>query len=235
MGGRGPSVPPVAEPRVDWHATSRTAVLAALGSGGKGLTAEEAQSRLARAGPNRLPEATGPSAARLLRAQVRSPLILALVAAGALALALGEWEDGAVVLAVVVLNTLIGFGQDYRAGQAIAALSALVAEPARVRRDGAWIAVPAEEVVTGDVLEVAQGERVVADLRLLDAASLRAEEAALTGESEPVDKGVGAVSAGTPLAERSSLRYAGTLVAAGSGRGVAVATGRAPSSGASRP
>jgi calcium-translocating P-type ATPase len=213
------------EPRLDWHASSRADVLAELGSGGDGLTAQEARARLATAGPNCLPEATGPSAAHLLLAQVRSPLILALVAAGALALALGEWEDGAVVLAVVALNTLIGFAQDYRAGRAIAALSALVAEPARVRRDGAWTAVPAEEVVTGDLLEVAQGDRVVADLRILDAAALRAEEAPLTGESEPVDKSVAAVPVVAPLAERSSLLYAGTLVAAGSGRGVAVATG----------
>ena len=92
------------------------------------------------------------------------------------------------MLAVVVLNALIGFAQEYRAGRAIAALAELVAERRRVRRDGAWIEVPAEHVVPGDLLDVAQGDRVAADLRLLEASSLRAEEAALTGESEPVDE-----------------------------------------------
>jgi calcium-translocating P-type ATPase len=162
---------------------------------------------------------------KLLLDQVRTPLIGALVLAGGLALALGEVEDGIVVLAVVVLNALIGFAQEYRAGRAIAALAELVAEPARVRRDGAWIEIPAEQVVPGDVLDVAQGDRVAADLRLLEASSLRVEEAALTGESEPVGKRVDRVPAHAPLAERSSVLYAGTVVAAGSGRGVAVATG----------
>ena len=112
------------------------------------------------------------------------------------------------VLAVVVLNALIGFAQEYRAGRAIAALAELVAEPARVRRDGAWVEIPAEQVVPGDLLEVAQGDRVAADLRLLDAAALRAQEAALTGESEPVDKGVAAVAADAPAgrAPQSALR-----------------------------
>ncbi len=185
----------------------------------------EAQERLSRFGPNRLPEAAGPSAARLLLDQVRTPLMWALLAAGGLALALGEIEDGLVVLAVVVLNALIGFAQEYRAGRAIAALAELVAEPARVRRDGAWLEIPAEQVVPGDLVEVAQGDRVAADLRLLDAAALRAQEAALTGESEPVDKDVAAVAADAPLAERRSVLYAGTVVAAGSGQGVTVATG----------
>jgi calcium-translocating P-type ATPase len=210
-----------------WHASSRAEVLAELDGDAAGLSAEEARARLARGGPNRLPEAAGPSAARLLLDQLRTPLIGALVLAGALALALGEIEDGVVVLAVVILNALIGFGQEYRAGRAIAALADLVAEPARVRRDGVWVKLPAEQVVAGDVLEVEQGDRVAADLRLLASSALRAEEAALTGESEPVDKGVEAVAADAPLAERHSVLYAGTVVAAGSGRGVAVATGAA--------
>jgi len=211
----------------DWHASSRTDALTELSSRREGLSTDEATARLLRDGLNRLPSAAGPSAGRLLLDQVRTPLIGALVLAGALALALGEVEDGIVVLAVVVLNALIGFAQEYRAGRAIAALAELVAEPARVRRDGAWIEIPAEQVVTGDVLDVAQGDRVAADLRVLEAASLRAEEAALTGESEPVAKRVEPVAADAPLAERSSVLYAGTVVAAGSGRGVAVATGAA--------
>ena len=208
-----------------WHAQSEAEVVAALDAGPDGLTSAEAQARLTRHGLNRLPEAEGPSAARLLLDQLATPLMWALLAAGAIALALGEVEDGLVVLAVVILNALIGFAQEYRAGRAIAALAELVAEPARVRRDGAWVEIPVERVVPGDLLEVASGDRVAADLRLLDAAALRAQEAALTGESEPVDKGVPAVAADAPLAERRSLLFAGTVVAAGSGRGVTVATG----------
>jgi calcium-translocating P-type ATPase len=208
-----------------WHARSEAEVVAALEAGPDGLTSAEAQARLTRHGLNRLPEAEGPSAARLLLDQLATPLMWALLASGAIALALGEVEDGLVVLAVVFLNALIGFAQEYRAGRAIAALAELVAEPARVRRDGAWVEIPVERVVPGDLVEVASGDRVAADLRLLDAAALRAQEAALTGESEPVDKGVPAVSADAPLAERRSLLFAGTVVAAGSGRGVTVATG----------
>ncbi len=208
-----------------WHATPEGDVVTALETRPEGLTSAAARERLDRYGLNRLPEAEGPSAASLLLDQVRTPLMWALLAAGALALALGEIEDGVVVLAVVVLNALIGFGQEYRAGRAIAALAELVAEPARVRRDGTWIEIPAEQVVPGDLVEVAQGDRVAADLRLLDTAALRAQEAALTGESEPVDKDVTPVAADAPLAERHSLLFAGTVVAAGSGRGVTVATG----------
>jgi magnesium-transporting ATPase (P-type) len=173
-----------------WHSTPASDVATELGAGPEGLSEADARARLERFGPNRLPEASGPSALELLFDQFRTPLIWALLASGGLALALGELEDGLVVLAVVVLNALIGFAQEYRAGQAIAALAELVAEPARVRREGAWMEIPAEHVVPGDLLEVAQGDRVAADVRLLDATALRAEEAALTGESEPVDKSI---------------------------------------------
>ena len=149
----------------------------------------------------------------------------ALLLSAAAAAAFGELEDAAVVLAVVVLNTIIGFLQEYRAGRAIAALADLVAEPALVRRDDAWIEVPAELVVPGDVLSVAEGDRVSADVRLLHAERLRTQEAVLTGESAPVDKQPDAAPPEAPLAERHSMLHAGTVVAAGTGLGVAVATG----------
>jgi Ca2+-transporting ATPase len=200
-------------------------VLARLDARKEGLSHAEARARSARVGPNSLPVAEGPSPAALLLRQLKSPLLYALLASAAVAFAFGQWEDGAVVLAVVVLNALIGFAQELRAGQAIAALSRLVADPARVRRDGAWVELPAEEVVPGDVLAIAEGERVPADLRLLRADGLRTQEAALTGESSPVEKRTAPVPASAPLAERHSLVHAGTVVAAGSGEGVAVATG----------
>jgi len=206
-----------------WHAAAGAEVVAALDADPDGLTSTEARARLSRYGPNRLLAVEGPTAACLLLEQVATPLMGALLASGAIALALGEIEDGLVVLAVVIINALIGVAQEYRAGRAIAALAELVVEPARVRRDGAWIEIPVDQVVPGDLLEVASGDRVAADVRLLDAAALRAQEAALTGESEPVDKGAPPVAADAPLAERRTLLFAGTMVAAGSGRGVTVA------------
>jgi magnesium-transporting ATPase (P-type) len=175
-------------PTLEWHARSGEDALEALESSSTGLSEQEARARLAAHGPNRLPQAAGPSAVGLLLAQVRNPLMYALLLSAAAAAAFGELEDAAVVLAVVVLNAIIGFLQEYRAGRAISALADLVAEPARVRRDDAWIQVPAELIVPGDVLSVAEGDRVSADVRLLHAEQLRTQEAVLTGESAPVDK-----------------------------------------------
>jgi calcium-translocating P-type ATPase len=211
----------------DWHAAEADAVLQALGSSREGLSTAEAQARLEAHGPNRLPEASGPSALHLLLGQVRNPLMYALVAAAVVAAAFGELEDAAVVLAVVVLNTAIGFLQEYRAGRAIAALAALVAEPAVVRRDDGWLRVSAAEVVPGDVLAVGQGDRISADARVLHAERLRTQEAVLTGESAPVDKRPQPAPTRASIGDRHSMLHAGTVVAAGSGVGVAVATGPA--------
>jgi calcium-translocating P-type ATPase len=210
---------------VAWHARPVEEVLSELGASDGGLSAEDARRRLDRHGRNRLPAAQKTSALTLLLRQIRSPLMYALLASAALALVLGEVADGLVVAAVVVLNALIGFFQEFRAERAITALAELVAEPARVWRDGTWTEVPAEQVVPGDLVAVGQGDRVAADLRVLHVEGLRTGEAALTGESAPVDKRIAPVSPDAPLAERPSMLYAGTVVAAGAGRGVAVATG----------
>jgi hypothetical protein len=150
--------------RPDWHAQRRETVLERLDVSGEGLTSDEAHERLARHGPNELPAARSPSLLALALGELTSPLMYALVAAGVLAIVLGELEDGLVVLAVVALNTAIGTVQEYRAGQAIAALGELVAEPARVRRDGRWLEVPAADVVPGDVVGLVEGQRVPADV-----------------------------------------------------------------------
>ncbi len=224
-----PSARPSRREREDaalpWHAQSTAAALKALEADERGLSSVEAASRLDRQGPNQLPRVTGPSALELLLEQVKSPLMYALLLAAGVALLLGELEDGLVVIAVVVLNALIGFGQEYRAGRAIAALAELIAEPVRVRRDGAWTEIPSEQVVPGDVVSLAQGDRVPADIRLLASEALRTQEAALTGESAPVAKSDAPAPVSAPAAERSSVVYAGTLVAAGTGHGITFATG----------
>ena len=210
---------------VAWHAEPADEVLARLGSGPGGLTTAEAARRLADHGPNTLTRRAGPSAWRVLGRQFTSPLIYALLASVVVAAALGDLPDAGVVLGVVVLNALIGFAQEYRAGRTIRALARLVAEPATVRRDGRWVLAGAELLVPGDVVAVEAGARVAADLRILRAQGLRADEAALTGESVPVDKTSEPVDAGAETARRHSLLHGGTLVSAGSGEAVVVATG----------
>src|SRR5437868_365709 len=151
MAGSGVAGPPPG----GWHAASPEAVLNALDAGADGLSARDVRARLDRVGPNLIPETAAPSVGSLVLAELRTPLMGALIAAGAVALALGELEDGIVVLAVVTLNALIGVAQEYWAGRAIAALADLVAEPATVRREGAWTQLPAEALVPGDIVEVA--------------------------------------------------------------------------------
>ena len=211
--------------RADWHAISGDGVLAQLSSHPQGLSTAEAQRRLVEHGPNELTRQQGPSAWAVLIRQFTSPLIYGLLISAAVAFALGKIPDGSVVLGVVVLNALIGFAQEYRAGKAIQALAQLVSEPATVRRDGQWTQAPAEHLVPGDVVSVDAGARVVADLRILQAHGLRADESALTGESVPVDKVAEPVDPVTQLAERRSLLHGGTLVTAGSAEAVVVKTG----------
>ncbi|MDO9500044.1 HAD-IC family P-type ATPase [Falsiroseomonas sp.] len=209
------------------HAAAPESVLAALETDAEGLKAAEAAARLERYGPNRLPEAKGPGPLLRFLRQFHDVLIYVLLAAAALSLALGHALDAAVILAVVVLNAMIGFVQEGKAARAMDAIRGMIDPSAMVQRDGRRQRVPAMEIVPGDIVLLEAGDRVPADLRLLRARSLRIEEAALTGESVPVEKGVEAAPASAALAERSSMAWSGTLVAAGSGAGVAVATGAA--------
>jgi calcium-translocating P-type ATPase len=208
-----------------WHALPPEDALEALDSGPTGLSGAEAGARLERDGPNRIAPMRPESALTLLWRQLSSPLIVVLIASGIVALALGEMADGAVVLAVVVANSVIGFAQEWRAGRAIQALSALVPERATVVRDGERQQLDAEVVVVGDVVELRPGERVPADARLLNVRALEIDEAALTGESLPVAKAAAPVAADAIVADRAPIAHGGTLVAAGTGAAVVVSTG----------
>ncbi|MGH4008324.1 MAG: cation-translocating P-type ATPase [Pseudonocardiaceae bacterium] len=225
--GRDPSTraPDQSNVRAGWHAASGDEVLARLSSHRQGLSMAEAQRRLVEHGPNELTRQQGPSAWAVLIRQFTSPLIYGLLISAAVAFALGKIPDGSVVLGVVVLNAVIGFAQEHRAGKAIKALAQLVSEPATVRRDGLWMRAPAEHLVAGDVVSIEAGARVVADLRILQAHGLRADESALTGESVPVDKAAEPVDLATQLAQRRCLLHGGTLVTAGSAEAVVVETG----------
>ncbi|MEQ8267977.1 MAG: cation-transporting P-type ATPase [Parvibaculum sp.] len=211
-----------------WHALPADAVLAELGiPSALGLTEEEAARRLALHGPNRLPRGRQRSALTRFLLQFHNLLIYVLIAAGLLAGAIGHVTDAIVILIVVVLNATIGFVQEGRAESALDAIRAMIDPSASVMRGGRRLTAGAETVVPGDLVMLDAGDRVPADLRLIKANNLKIDEAALTGESVPVDKATAPVPADAALGDRFSIAFSGTFVAAGQGAGVAVATGAA--------
>jgi Ca2+-transporting ATPase len=192
----------------------------------RGLGVAEAAARLAAQGPNQLSEVPPVPPWRRFAAQFNDLVIWILIAASLISGALGEWTDAFAILAIVLLNGIMGFFQEEKASKAIAALRKLSAPGARVVRDGAPRTIPAAEVVAGDRLELEAGDNVPADARLIEAFSLRVEEAALTGESVPVDKdGARVLGEDTPLGDRRNMVYMGTVVSAGKASAVVVATG----------
>jgi len=172
-----------------WSEEDAERVLVNLGSSAdRGLSTAEARLRLAKYGPNVLAEVRGRSPLRMLLAQFTDVMVLVLIGAAIIAGFLGDAGDIAAILAIVALNATLGFVQEYRAERAVAALKAMAAPSARVRRDGDELTVPSADLVPGDIVLLEAGSIVPADLRLLDASRLRIEEAALTGESQPAEK-----------------------------------------------
>jgi magnesium-transporting ATPase (P-type) len=190
-----------------------------------GLSSAEVLQRQAEHGANVLPEAPPSPWWRTLARQLRSPLIGILFVAAALAVGLGHVGDAGVILGVVAVNALIGMLQEGRAEKSMDALRRLAELHARVRRDGSELDLPARELVPGDVLLLNAGDAVGADARLIEVAQLQVAEAALTGESLPVDKALAALPEATALADRHAMVYAGTEVSAGRGVALVVATG----------
>ena len=210
-----------------WHAEPAGEVLAALETGLEGLAPAEAHARRQRFGPNRLEAAGRPSEILRFLVQFNNLLIYVLLAAAALALAIGHIADAVVVLAVVLLNAVIGYIQEGRAERALDAIKKMIDPRAAVLRDGRRTQIAAEDIVPGDLVLIEPGDRVPADLRLVRARNLRIDEAALTGESVPVDKAIAPVASDVPLGNRTSMAFSGTFVASGTGTGAAVATGSA--------
>lgn len=209
---------------IKWHSMLAGVVLGELGTSGDGLSTEEARKRFERTGPNVLHKDGRDGVLELLWRQINDPLIYVLLVSGILAIALGKIVDGCVVLGVVIINTLIGFIQEYKAGREIEALSGLVPEKTVVLRDGRQTVAEASQVVPGDIVLLESGDKVPADGRLLKQRNLQIDEAALTGESVPVYKGADPVSQKASIGERSSMVYGGTLVTSGTGRVVLTAT-----------
>ncbi|QIG79396.1 cation-translocating P-type ATPase [Stakelama tenebrarum] len=209
-----------------WHALSAEASLAAVESTAAGLTVAQVRERLDRYGPNRLPEARPPSILMLFLSQFRSPLIYLLLAAALVSLFVGDATDAAFIMAVLLLNAVIGTLQEGRAGASARALETLVHRQARVRREGAVLEVDASDVVPGDIVLIESGAAVPADLRLIETSGLTVDEALLTGEAMPVTKEADVqVAADAGVADRATMLHAGTIVTQGRAAGVVVATG----------
>lgn len=191
-----------------------------------GLTTEQVKGRQAKFGKNEISEAGSRSPWRILLEQFTSLLVLILIGAALLALALGDFKDAIAIGAIVLLFGFLGFIQEYRAEQAMAALKRLSAPIVRVFRDGKLVEVPSSELVPGDFISFEAGNLVPADSRLIEAVNLRVQEATLTGESEPVDKDDRYLpGAEVPLGDRANMVYMGTTITYGRGRAVVVETG----------
>ncbi len=196
-----------------------------------GLSEIEASERLVRHGPNRPSPRPGRSPVRRFAEQFAQPLVLVLIVAGFVTASLGEWIDAGVIFGVVAVNALIGFLQEGKAEAALAALARAVATETTVLRGGRRRRIDAASLVPGDVVHLGAGDQVPADLRLIHGKGLRTAEAALTGESTPVDKQTDPLPKATGLADRRNMAYAGTHVVSGQGVGVTVATGDATETG----
>lgn len=218
-----------------WYRWGADDVLDALEARAGGLSGDDARARLEEHGPNRTGKQREVSAWGVLLHQFRSPLIYVLL--GALVVTLGtsmvtgewRWADAVVIGLVLVVNGTVGFFQEYRAEHAVERLMQMVAPKARVRRDGETRRIDAKEIVPGDVVELEEGEVVPADLRLIEVGSLQVNEAALTGESVPVDKTEDAMEdadASLPPADQKNMAFMGTAITSGRGAGVVVGTAR---------
>ena len=208
----------------DWHAMKDDEVLQTLESSVEGLSDIEVNKRLQQYGPNRLRAGKGRGPLARFASQFHNMLIYVLLAAGVLTAVLQHWIDAGVIAAVVLINAIIGFIQEGKAEQSLAAIRQLLSSTAAVRRDEQWVDVSTEQLVPGDIVALQPGDKVPADLRLFKVKNLQIDEAMLTGESVPTTKNSSSVEREQPLGDRHGMAYSGTLVTYGQGRGVVVAT-----------
>ncbi len=211
---------------MNWHQKEVSDVMDLLQTSQKGLDPEEAGKRLERYGPNELKEKKKKTPFMMFLDQFRDFMILVLIAAAVISGIIGEPSDTVAIIVIVVLNAVIGFVQEYRAEKAMAALKKMVAPAATVIRNGMPSNISSSQFVPGDVVVLEAGNLVPADIRLIEAAQLKVEEAVLTGESVPVEKHVNALHDELlPIGDRKNMAYKGTFVSYGRGIGVVIATG----------
>lgn len=212
---------------MNWHTLETKPVLDELASSqSTGLTSHQAGERAAKYGANELIERGGRTPLQILWEQITATMVLILIGAAVLAGFLGDTKNTIAILAIVVLYVFLGFIQEYRAEQAIAALKKMSVPNVRVMRDGKLQELSARDLVPGDIIQLETGNVISADLRLLETVNLRLQEAALTGESEPIGKHTAALSNDElPLGDRRNMAFMGTIITQGRGLGVVVATG----------
>ena len=209
-----------------WHALSIQETAKQLDTDpAKGLNTAEAANRLAKYGPNRLPEGKKRGSFARFFTQLNNILVYVLLAAGFTKLMLGLWLDAGIIFGVVLLNALLGFIQEGRAEKALDSIRNMLSAEARTMRGGETRMIPADDLVPGDVVLLESGDKVPADLRLVDVKNLRTEEAALTGESVPADKTADSVAEKSTVGDRESMTFSGTMVVSGRATGLVVATG----------
>lgn len=218
-----------------WHSMSEEEVLDALKTSRNGLSSEEAKRRLSEYGPNKLITKGGVNPLKILLNQFKDIFVLMLIAAVVISIAIAfakpepptieDYADALTIGAIVVLNAVIGFIQEYRSEKAIEAMRKLTAPKASVIRDGRSMVIPAEDVVPGDILLLETGDRVAADARILEAIELRTDEAILTGESTPVEKHTYVLPVNTPTSDRRNMVFMATHVIHGRGKAVVTSTG----------
>jgi len=218
----------------EWHSLPADDVLRRLDASPLGLNASDAARRLARIGPNELVRTARISPWRILLAQFVDVLVIVLIIAAIISAVLGTLQgeladlyDAILIVAIVIMNAILGFVQEYRAERSLEALKGLAAPKAHVLREGGIVAIPSRELVPGDVTVLAAGDRVAADARLLEAAGLRLNEASLTGESQPVVKAIEPLPRDSFVGDRKNMVFMGTAVEGGRGKAVVVETGMA--------
>lgn len=209
-----------------WYQKDIKAVMDDLGTSELGLSSNEAKKRLEEYGPNELKEKKRKTPLQMFIEQFKDFLIIVLILAAIVAGTVGKPTDAIAILAIVILNAIIGFVQEYKAEQAMASLKKMAAPVAVVLRDGLPVNIPAREIVPGDIVFLEAGQIVPADMRLMESANLKVEEAALTGESVPVEKHTRVIhEEHLPLGDRRNMVYQGTIVTYGRGSGIVVSTG----------
>ena len=228
MNVRNTPDPRSSNPEIDvaWHSLGMEDVLSRLNVQSHGLSTEEVEARLQKYGHNELREKPRPTFIQLVLAQLNNFIVILLIIASIISALLGDWIEAGVIMLIVVLNAVLGVVQESRAEEALAALKKMAAPESQVMRNGQRVTVPARDLVPGDVVFLESGNFVPADLRLVEAVNLRVEEAALTGESVPVQKNAALMlDADASLGDRKNTVFMGTVVNYGRGRGIVVSTG----------
>ncbi len=209
-----------------WHSLELDDVLVKLHAPTEGLTSADVAERLEKYGPNELKEKPRPTFFQLVLVQLNNFIVILLIVASVISAVLGDWIEAAVIMLIVVLNAILGVVQESRAEEALAALKKMSAPESQVMRDGQRVSVQASGLVPGDLVYLEAGNFVPADIRLIEAVNLRVEEAALTGESVPVQKNAALVlDKDAGLGDRKNTVFMGTVVNYGRGRGIVVSTG----------